>query len=88
RRVGAAVAAGAVDYLVTVGELGRIIAAGAVEAGFPPERVFAAASNTEAVDHLRPRLLPGDVVLVKGSRGMGMEQIVRELLEKVTLSTG
>ncbi|MBE3587804.1 MAG: UDP-N-acetylmuramoyl-tripeptide--D-alanyl-D-alanine ligase [Thermoanaerobacteraceae bacterium] len=88
RRVGAAVAAGAVDYLVTVGELGRIIATGAVEAGFPPGRVFAAASNTEAVDHLRPRLLPGDVVLVKGSRGMGMEQIVRELLEKVTSSTG
>lgn len=71
-----------IDYLVTVGEQGGLIAEGAKEAGFLPQRIFACATNAEAVKALTSLHLPGAYVLVKGSRAMGMEAIVNELLEK------
>jgi len=42
-------------------------------------QVHHVATNTEAVAWLLPRLQPGDFVLIKGSRGMHMEEIVEAL---------
>jgi len=82
RRVGEA-AAGIkdLDFLVTVGELGRLIAAGAREAGLAAERIVSFAGTAEALDFLEDNLALGTWVLVKGSRGMKMEQVVEGLLE-------
>ncbi|MBV8085154.1 MAG: UDP-N-acetylmuramoyl-tripeptide--D-alanyl-D-alanine ligase [Chloroflexi bacterium] len=77
RQVGAA-AASLADLLVTVGEEALLIADGARSAGLPPDHVFATVQPSEAVDFLRGRLQPGDYLLVKGSRAMGLEVIVRE----------
>jgi UDP-N-acetylmuramoyl-tripeptide--D-alanyl-D-alanine ligase len=77
RQVGAAAAALA-DVVVTVGEEALLIAEGARSAGLAPDRVFATTSPAEAVDFLRGRLRAGDYLLVKGSRAMGLEAIVRE----------
>jgi UDP-N-acetylmuramoyl-tripeptide--D-alanyl-D-alanine ligase len=44
-------------------------------AGMAPDAAVAAADNEEAARWLRARLRPGDWVLVKGSRAMGMESV-------------
>ena len=80
REVGEYAGSLGVAGLVTVGELARYIAAGA-RTGLASDRVFEARDNEEAVRILADRLSAGDVVLVKGSRAMKMEAIVRRLEE-------
>lgn len=67
------------DRLVVVGSLGRLIGEEALRAGMKPEWVFFAADNEQVVDYLKRVLKPGDHVLVKGSRGLHMEEIVEGL---------
>lgn len=76
--VGALVAERA-DWLLTLGELSREIAAGAIAAGLPRERVFCADTAEALSARLRELLKPGDRLLVKGSRGMRMERITAQL---------
>ncbi len=64
------------DLLIAVGELGAIVGKEALDCGKDPSTVFLASTNEEAVRHLKDLLQPGDCVLVKGSRGMRMEEIV------------
>jgi UDP-N-acetylmuramoyl-tripeptide--D-alanyl-D-alanine ligase len=72
-------AAEVVDQLVCMGELSRIIARAAVEAGLPSKVVFQMEDTRQVVEHLKNSLSSKDVVLVKGSRGMRMNQIVASL---------
>ena len=67
-------------YLITVGRLGEIIARGAEAAGMNPERVHRCTNNEEAFFYLREIMRSGDVILVKGSRGVKMEEIVVRLV--------
>jgi UDP-N-acetylmuramoyl-tripeptide--D-alanyl-D-alanine ligase len=64
------------DLLVVVGSLGHLIGEEALRLGMKPETVFFAADNAQVVDYLRRVLRQGDHVLVKGSRGLHMEEIV------------
>jgi UDP-N-acetylmuramoyl-tripeptide--D-alanyl-D-alanine ligase len=70
-----------VDVLVTVGPLGRIIGDEAVNYGMAPDRVHQVETNAQATELLRTLLEPGDRVLIKGSRGMEMEQVVAALAD-------
>ena len=72
-------AAEVVDELVTVGELGLIIAESAGLAGLRAGSIHRLDSTQQAVEYLSPRLDTEDVVLVKGSRGMRMDRIVAAL---------
>ncbi|MFA7467126.1 MAG: UDP-N-acetylmuramoyl-tripeptide--D-alanyl-D-alanine ligase [Desulfotomaculaceae bacterium] len=81
RQSGAAAARHNVALLITVGELAGETASGARQSGDGGE-IIICRDNVEALTELQNRLLPGDVVLVKGSRGMRMEEIVRGLLKK------
>lgn len=77
--VGRCAARAGVSLLVTVGERARWIASGAQGTEMPPEcRSFS--SNGEAIGFLSGVLSPGDTVLVKGSRGMRTDEIVKALL--------
>lgn len=67
--------------LITVGSLGELIGHGAIKAGLAEERIRACHSKEEALCYLRAILQEGDVVLVKGSRGIEMESIVAGLLQ-------
>jgi len=78
REVGEAAARHA-DYLVAVGDLSRYTAEGALAAGLPPERVFWCADREQAAGVLQDLLRGDELVLVKGSRGMRMEEIVARL---------
>jgi len=81
REVGAEAAAKGVDVLITVGKLGCEIALGASLADEPPAEIISFNTNAEAMSYLKKIVRPGDVILVKGSRGMKMEEIVNDLLE-------
>ncbi len=70
----------AADVLVTVGELGRTIAQEALSNGMASDRVKMCATNDEATAYLNTIVQPGDMVLIKGSRGMHMEDIVNALV--------
>jgi UDP-N-acetylmuramoyl-tripeptide--D-alanyl-D-alanine ligase len=78
REIGVA-AAGVVDGLVAVGERGRWIALGARSAGL--RRVSEARDADEAVLAVERDLAPGvgDLVLVKGSRGIELDRLVAAL---------
>ena len=65
--------------LVAVGPRGRIIGEEALTCGMPTDRVYFAEDNAPAIAWLRTVVAPGDVILVKGSRGMAMEEIVAAL---------
>jgi UDP-N-acetylmuramoyl-tripeptide--D-alanyl-D-alanine ligase len=78
-QLGEAFVSAGVYYLLTVGDLARHIAAGALASGLPAGRIFECNSNKHAVEVLRELLVAEDVVLVKGSRNMRMEEIVEAL---------
>lgn len=68
-----------VDCLVAVGELSSHIAHSAQDAGVP--QVFHCQTRDEAKNILPKVLHPNSTVLVKGSRGMKLEEITAKLLE-------
>ncbi len=76
RKIGSLSAGSGIDFLVTVGELGRVIAGAAVDAGMDASRVITCGSNGDALGELSGLAKPGDTILFKGSRGMKLEQII------------
>jgi UDP-N-acetylmuramoyl-tripeptide--D-alanyl-D-alanine ligase len=70
----------AVEVLITVGGLGQMIAREALDNGMPPERVKVCRTNDEATEYLNTMVQPGDMILIKGSRGLHMEDIVNALV--------
>ncbi|MBN2233336.1 MAG: UDP-N-acetylmuramoyl-tripeptide--D-alanyl-D-alanine ligase [Deltaproteobacteria bacterium] len=71
------------DLLVTWGERAREIARGAADAGLPPGAIvaFVPGEDDELVETIRRRAAGEHVILIKGSRGMAMERLLRRLLE-------
>jgi UDP-N-acetylmuramoyl-tripeptide--D-alanyl-D-alanine ligase len=79
--LGEDVARSAADVLVTVGQRARRIADGAIAAGMAEDSVRPCATPEEAVEVLDDLLAPGDTVLVKASRVMGLETVVEGIIE-------
>jgi len=75
-------AAEAVDVLVTVGTRAQGIAHGAQDAGLSPAAVHSTFSLSEATWVVASLLCPGDYVLIKASRSVGLEALVSALLEE------
>jgi UDP-N-acetylmuramoyl-tripeptide--D-alanyl-D-alanine ligase len=78
RKVGEA-AAFTADLLVVVGPNAGGIVDGAVAGGLVRGRIQHVNDAETAVDALRPRLREGDVILVKASRGIGLDRVVDAL---------
>jgi UDP-N-acetylmuramoyl-tripeptide--D-alanyl-D-alanine ligase len=70
------------DILVTVGPLSRHIAQGARESGMKEEFIFSFTDSEETSRHIESLLRAGDLVLIKGSRGMRTDKIVKKLRKK------
>jgi len=79
RGVGAAVAGLPVTRLYGFGPRSRETVAGAVAAGLAPERTFQTEDLAALAEAVRAAAGPGDVLLVKGSRGMKLERLVEAL---------
>lgn len=68
-----------IDMLVTVGERSARIADGAMVHGMDSKQVRRCAATEEAARHVKKALKPSDVVLVKASRVMKLEEVVNAL---------
>ncbi len=79
KAIGADAAARKVDLLLCVGELAQATAAGALEEGLPSESVLHYETAQDLVENCEGLFQPGDVILVKGSRGVGLERLVQHL---------
>ncbi|HEY7970716.1 MAG TPA: UDP-N-acetylmuramoyl-tripeptide--D-alanyl-D-alanine ligase, partial [Candidatus Limnocylindrales bacterium] len=79
RGVGEAAAA-VLDRLVVVGVGAGGIAAGALAGGLDPGAVSIVTDRAQALDVLREDLDPGDVLLVKASRGVALDLLVDDLV--------
>lgn len=79
REVGRDFGRRSVSALIAVGPEAAAIAEGAAEAGLDRAAITTVSANEEAARALQRVLRKGDVVLVKGSRAMQMEQIVETL---------
>ncbi len=79
RSVGATVARSDITRLYLTGQFCSAVQSGATENGFDAENIFIG-TKKDIVDDLSGWLRSGDWVLIKGSRAMGMEEIVRRLL--------
>lgn len=77
RAVGRDLAGGPWAGLVVVGPLAAAIADGAVEAGWPPDRLWRRDDAASAATVLSEQLQPGDVVLIKASRGERIEDVMQ-----------
>lgn len=78
RELGTDVVEAGVDILISVGQLGKELAEAAKHAGLSD--VHALESCAAAAELLGSLLTCGDLVLVKGSRGMQMERIVHSIV--------
>jgi UDP-N-acetylmuramoyl-tripeptide--D-alanyl-D-alanine ligase len=73
---------GKIDWVIGVAGHAAEIVEGAVAAGLPRERAKFFATPQEAAEFLAGFIGNGDLLLVKGSRGVKMEQIVETLIAR------
>lgn len=78
--VGTAAARLGIDRLITVGGApAQAAAAAAIAAGLPPAHVTCVPTSDEAAELVSGLVARGDVVLVKGSRGIRTDRVVERL---------
>jgi len=67
--------------VLTFGEHSERIVTGAITGGIGSKRALHFESQDEMASALRRMAKRGDVLLFKGSRGMHMEQVLKQFLE-------
>jgi UDP-N-acetylmuramoyl-tripeptide--D-alanyl-D-alanine ligase len=76
KELGKLIAQSGIDLLYGIGELSRFTVDAAIDAGMNAKNVFHFPDSDAVSEYLPPRLQPGDLILVKGSRGMRTDKIV------------
>ena len=81
------IASDVVDVLITVGIAAKLIADSAIKEGFKKKNVYQFNDAGDAIKPIEEMIKKGDLILVKGSHIMRMEEIVEEiqLLEEFIL---
>jgi UDP-N-acetylmuramoyl-tripeptide--D-alanyl-D-alanine ligase len=87
RQVGAWAAAAGINQLWVTGDFAGAVIAGAKDAGMKDEHIFSGSQERVLVE-LQKSLKPGDWVLVKGSRGARMEDVVKGIKEWAGVEKG
>ena len=80
QEAGQKVASLGIDYLIAVGERSTETAKAAVEYGMNEDRVFTFDNSENAGRFIQDRIQQGDLILIKGSRGIKMDKIVKEIM--------
>jgi UDP-N-acetylmuramoyl-tripeptide--D-alanyl-D-alanine ligase len=73
--LGKLLAESGVRRLLAIGRFAQIVADGAMQAGMDRKRIFTAIEAEEAAIMTKNLVEPGDVVLLKGSRGVQLETV-------------
>jgi UDP-N-acetylmuramoyl-tripeptide--D-alanyl-D-alanine ligase len=84
RELGILVCQAGVDLLFACGKQATSVAQGARSAGMSHTKIITAADVELLAENVTDLLEPGDVVLVKGSRGMRMERLLQHLQQIVS----
>ena len=79
RDLGTVAATASLDALFLLGEHASEVRAGAEAGGMPPDRIVIASDHDELAAQLRAYCGAGDLVLLKGSRGAAMEEVLRRM---------
>jgi UDP-N-acetylmuramoyl-tripeptide--D-alanyl-D-alanine ligase len=82
RRTGTLAAELGIDFLFALGAHAEEVRAGALAGGMAAKRIVIGTDAESLADDLHERLERGDRVIVKGSRAMKMERVVRRLAER------
>ncbi|MCG2692872.1 UDP-N-acetylmuramoyl-tripeptide--D-alanyl-D-alanine ligase [Candidatus Parcubacteria bacterium] len=80
REIGRLVAKLGIDQLITIGEAAKDIATSALRAGMDKQDIFKFSASEEAGKFIQERLEHGDLILIKGSQGMRLEKITKEIM--------
>jgi len=75
------VASESIDYLITFGRESKFISQEAILSGMPKNKVYSCENFDEVAFILDDELNLGDCLLIKGSRGMGMEKLVDRIVK-------
>lgn len=78
--LGTAVAKAAPAWVIAVGSVAQQIESGAVSAGLSPEVISRVDNAALAIRNALELVQPGDVVLIKASRGIGLEVVAQALV--------
>lgn len=78
-KIGEMIARSGFSGLITYGKLSKHTSSRALECGMGPDRVWHCSSREEAADILSRVAGKGDAILVKGSRAMKMEEVIKNL---------
>ncbi|MBN2188568.1 MAG: UDP-N-acetylmuramoyl-tripeptide--D-alanyl-D-alanine ligase [Chitinispirillaceae bacterium] len=81
RELGRTLAKNGIRNIVAVGVYAREVAEGAVQAGVNARAIATAATADDAAGAVKKVIKPGDVVLLKGSRGVHLETLMERLLK-------
>jgi len=82
RMIGVLVAKSGADGLLTMGKLSKFTLAEAYASGMRKDRLWHCADHAEASKILGKFAKSGDLILIKGSRGMRMERVLEKLKTK------
>jgi UDP-N-acetylmuramoyl-tripeptide--D-alanyl-D-alanine ligase len=85
---GAMVAEIGVSYFFAMGEHAPEMIKGALTRGFPPDRAVAVNSHEEMGKKIKENMKNGDLILLKGSRGMALEKVSDILKRRSKNSSG
>jgi len=75
-----------VEHLIAIGEYGAQVTSAAVTAGLASSSAVVVADKPDAVREVTAGLGPGDVVLVKASRGLALDTVADDILTAVAAS--
>jgi UDP-N-acetylmuramoyl-tripeptide--D-alanyl-D-alanine ligase len=79
REAGSMVAEIGANVFLALGEHAGEMLEGAVEAGLPADRVTIVTSHEEMTHRIREEMRSGDLILLKGSRRIGLERVIEGL---------
>jgi UDP-N-acetylmuramoyl-tripeptide--D-alanyl-D-alanine ligase len=81
KQIGEMVASLGIEILITVGNESQIMAESAVRAGMATKNVITCEDAETAAQLMKQLVEPGDVILVKASRAVGLEAVVKAMVQ-------